>query len=95
MQMRLILRDGCGFCLTFNRKSGRAREAPRLYLETRFFEVILYISIPHSSKLYFEATLFEPFSAIFTNHTVRTYLPYFAVRLFEVNLINKIIKIGR
>ena len=92
MQMRLILSGTGAILLDFWPEIGAA---PRLYLETRFFEVILYISIPHSSKLYFEATLFEPFSAIFTNHTVRTCLPYFAVRLFEVNLINKIIKIGR
>ena len=38
---------------------------------------------------------FEPILAIFTRNTLRTCLLYFAVRLFELNLINKIIKIGR
>ena len=90
--MRLILSGTGAILLDFWPEIGAA---PRLYLETRFFEVNLYIYKWDSSNLYFEVTFFEPILAIFTNHTVRTYLPYFAVRLFEVNLINKIIKIGR
>ena len=90
--MRLILNGTGAILLDFWPELGAT---PRLYLDTRFFEVNLYIYKWDSSNLYFEVTFFEPILAIFTRNTLRTYLPYFAVKLFEVNLINKIIKIGR
>ena len=90
--MRLILSGTGAILLDFWPEIGAA---PRLYLETRFFEVNLYIYKWDSSNLYFGVRFFEPILAIFTRNTLRTCLLYFAVRLFELNLINKIIKIGR
>ena len=55
--MRLILSGTGAILLDFWPEIGAT---PRLYLETRFFEVNLYIYKWDSSNLYFEVTFFEP-----------------------------------
>ena len=67
--MRLILSGTGAILLDFWPEIGAS---PRLYLETRFFEPILYIYKWDSSNLYFQVTFFEPILAIFTRITLRT-----------------------
>ena len=67
--MRLILSGTGAILLDFWPEIGAA---PRLYLETRFFEPILYIYKWDSSNLYFQVTFFDPVEAIFTRNTLRT-----------------------
>ena len=67
--MRLILNGTGAILLDFWPEIGAT---PRLYLETRFFEPILYIYKWDSSNLYFQVTFFEAVEAIFTRNTLRT-----------------------